>query len=620
MIRHTINCSTEDSLRQRLTFLRLFSHFAALWCLTLLFSLVTPLSAAEINLTLNQRSVQNQVTVEVINQSRIALPIQAVEVILDGRHYLDDRTITLTPGGQYQHQFTIDYPTLPGSYPQQVKLRYQNEGQWLTLSDVGFYHFQRQALLNEAATIEADRLQQEGKVTIRASQPAQWQLIYPDELALIQQQPETGSSYLRNPLHGINANYTLFAIQNRVVDGVHYSAVVRGKLSTTAQNNYPRGYLNSPTLILLLLISLTLFVYLSGREERHSHWAAYFARLALATFAYLFLKNGPELFTWLAQQSIRFAFIDPLYPLFTLFRDHLLSSHYRYFFRYFVDAYWLCIALIYPIYHYRSGFRGDLRDDKYSAALQQLITPWRQGLRGRKPAPGTLLPPVKLGLLILAVKLFFLPFLASWVINNVIHQWNLSQNLTWDFHTLNAYLLALFILTDTAIFAVGYAFESERCGSKLRSVEPTLFGWIVCLWCYPPFNQFSFTPFDVDLFPIFIHPPGWTEPYILAAITLCWGIFVWASVALGFKASNLTNRGIVSSGPYRYCRHPAYSAKVTAWLIEGIFLGKFFIGILIAFAVIYFLRGWTEERHLSADPDFLAYKKEVRYRIIPGIF
>lgn len=46
-------------------------------------------------------------------------------------------------------------------------------------------------------------------------------------------------------------------------------------------------------------------------------------------------------------------------------------------------------------------------------------------------------------------------------------------------------------------------------------------------------------------------------------------IYSRASLALGFKASNLTNRGIVSHGPYKYVRHPAYICKNLAWIIGG---------------------------------------------------
>ena len=53
-------------------------------------------------------------------------------------------------------------------------------------------------------------------------------------------------------------------------------------------------------------------------------------------------------------------------------------------------------------------------------------------------------------------------------------------------------------------------------------------------------------------------------------ILILMAIYSWASLSLGFKASNLTNRGIVSHGPYKYIRHPAYICKNLAWWLGGL--------------------------------------------------
>ena len=112
------------------------------------------------------------------------------------------------------------------------------------------------------------------------------------------------------------------------------------------------------------------------------------------------------------------------------------------------------------------------------------------------------------------------------------------------------------------------------------------------------------------------------------------GVYSLASVALGFRASNLTHRGIVSWGPYRFVRHPAYMCKNLAWWIGGIpiLMGVFsqdsgnslFIAFLLAFLTaccwsgIYFLRAITEERHLrSVNGEYDVYCKKVPYRFIP---
>jgi protein-S-isoprenylcysteine O-methyltransferase Ste14 len=223
----------------------------------------------------------------------------------------------------------------------------------------------------------------------------------------------------------------------------------------------------------------------------------------------------------------------------------------------------------------------------------------------------------RLGFLTCCVKIFFVPYLVSWVINNTFHQFNISKSFTFDLATINAWLVALFIYIDTTIFCFGYVFEFDFLKNKIKSVEPTLFGWMVCLWCYPPFNTFSFGLFDHELIDIGHAYPAWVLAITTCLMTILWGVFAWASVALGWKASNQTSRGVIKTGPYRYVRHPAYSAKLLVFYIQGIFFGQYFLGLLIGFTIIYVLRAWTEERHLSSDPDYIEYKELVRWRFLP---
>ena len=104
---------------------------------------------------------------------------------------------------------------------------------------------------------------------------------------------------------------------------------------------------------------------------------------------------------------------------------------------------------------------------------------------------------------------------------------------------------------------------------------------------------------------------------------MLFAVYVWASVALGFKASNLTNRGIVAKGPYKYVRHPAYASKNLSWWIMAIpFIISQGAVAVLGMAIVtfgYFLRALTEERHLSMDPDYVEYCKKVKYMFIPGI-
>jgi protein-S-isoprenylcysteine O-methyltransferase Ste14 len=207
----------------------------------------------------------------------------------------------------------------------------------------------------------------------------------------------------------------------------------------------------------------------------------------------------------------------------------------------------------------------------------------------------------------------------TWGIQDLQEVWALVQSLPANFRAWTRFLIELCLLVDIATFGFGYLVESRRLGSEIHSVDPHWLGWLVCLWCYPPFNSFSFLPFDVALFPIKIETSDAVRLFFNGIEVVLWGVFAWASLTLGFKASNLTARGIVQRGPYRWMRHPAYTAKLGVWWIQGVIFGEFTIGILLAFTVAYTLRAWTEERHLSAVDDYAAYRRAVPRRFFPGI-
>ena len=110
-------------------------------------------------------------------------------------------------------------------------------------------------------------------------------------------------------------------------------------------------------------------------------------------------------------------------------------------------------------------------------------------------------------------------------------------------------------------------------------------------------------------------------------------VFSWASIALGLKASNLTNRGIVMHGPYACVRHPAYAAKNLAWWLGAL---PMFIALtassnwkglaysviaVFGWTVIYALRALTEERHLlMGNNGYAQYMSRVRWRFVPGVW
>jgi protein-S-isoprenylcysteine O-methyltransferase Ste14 len=578
----------------------------------LLVILTSSVFGADVNLSLQQQNEGNRVTVTVQNNSATAAVISAVGIQLDDHTYTAAGfPLPVDPHAEKKAAFTVAFPNLPGSYPLIVTLRYLNDGTQLSLRHVGLFHFRQKALLPESCVAENADIFREGDIVIRSSDPTIWKPVLPDEVSSMSESVlrDRKIFHIKSLLNGFNNNYPYFVVAERVQKGIHYAALCSGVLRIRTGNpadETGNGRIPKWVLLLAAVVFLGAFIA-SGKMERKKARLAdairkYASRLFLITICYLMLKIIDDLLS----QGGALSSVAAGYDLYK-------RSNFSYFFHYFVDIYWAAnLVLVLPFLYLFDKHRT-VEQDKYSNLVKSIVsfvslsrTPhWNKDAR--------------LGMLTLLVKFFYIPLLVTWVINNTMYQSHLTHAFHWDLATVNAYLVALFIYVDTSIYCFGYLFEFNFLKNTIKSVEPTLLGWVVCLWCYPPFNFFSFRIFDFELIRIWRSHPVWLNAVMLCLITVLWGIFAWASLSLGWKASNLTNRGIVWHGPYRFVRHPAYTSKLFVWYIQGIIFGQYFLGILIGFTIIYVLRAWTEEQHLSLDHDYLEYRKAVKWRFIPGL-
>ena len=105
------------------------------------------------------------------------------------------------------------------------------------------------------------------------------------------------------------------------------------------------------------------------------------------------------------------------------------------------------------------------------------------------------------------------------------------------------------------------------------------------------------------------------------------GVNIWAMRANRFYSSVVrvqTDRGhhVVDGGPYRFVRHPGYTATLFAMLSGGVALGSW-IGMapVLAFVALFIRRTLLEDRLLRLElPGYEAYARRVRSRLIPGVF
>lgn len=245
------------------------------------------------------------------------------------------------------------------------------------------------------------------------------------------------------------------------------------------------------------------------------------------------------------------------------------------------------------------------------------------------PAP-TVTKQEKNALLFLLVKIIYLPMMTNFFLGNINSaRQHLSPFLTGQYPAniealhllLFPLLIDLIFIIDSGLYATGYALEAARCKNLVKSVEPSVLGWAVTLACYPPFNGFVNTyvlwsSLDIPLFKNL-----WLTVLAEIAMLLCFTVYVWGSITLGWKCSNLTNRGIVMTGAFAYVRHPAYISKNLAWWIAMLPIVSVPAILTMSFwSFIYFVRAITEERHLLQDPDYQEYCKKVPYRFIPYVY
>lgn len=237
-------------------------------------------------------------------------------------------------------------------------------------------------------------------------------------------------------------------------------------------------------------------------------------------------------------------------------------------------------------------------------------------------------PEIRTAFLSVAVKAFFLPIMLDfaltnfWAIYGSLGSFSLSYQ-PFDLLFIWGYGLSMAVLffVDTWVFLLSYGIETPLLGNRIKSVDPTFLGWFSALICYPPFSPLAHAyipsgPGDWADFNSFL-----VTGAVRAAAVLLFIVYVWATYALGMRSSNLTNRGIVGGGPYKYVRHPAYASKNLAWLLFALpsFNPLLFLSQGV-WAAVYVARAYTEERHLSADPEYLEYRKKVRWMFIPGVW
>lgn len=195
-----------------------------------------------------------------------------------------------------------------------------------------------------------------------------------------------------------------------------------------------------------------------------------------------------------------------------------------------------------------------------------------------------------------------------------------------DWIQIQAFIIMAIYGMLIAAITPGYLFGTRLIRTETRHVDHTWFGWTITLICYDPIVTAVFGRW-LD-YRAAVEGPMWMRPwseafggmplmlFVIGGLIIFWEIIhLWGEAQFGLRASNISNRGVITTGLFRLTKHPIFISKCAGWLLiwvpfmaGGDLVTNLRYTILWGFVcVIYILRAVAEERVMANDKDYVTY-------------
>jgi protein-S-isoprenylcysteine O-methyltransferase Ste14 len=126
------------------------------------------------------------------------------------------------------------------------------------------------------------------------------------------------------------------------------------------------------------------------------------------------------------------------------------------------------------------------------------------------------------------------------------------------------------------------------------------------------------------LLPLLLRPTSAADDVLVAQLVQTVGAAMCVAGILSLNRSVgllPANRGIRSSGAYRWVRHPLYSSYLVMHLgYVANNASAWNTGVIIATLAAQLVRISGEERLLSSDPEYRAYMSRTRWKLVPFVY
>jgi protein-S-isoprenylcysteine O-methyltransferase Ste14 len=229
-------------------------------------------------------------------------------------------------------------------------------------------------------------------------------------------------------------------------------------------------------------------------------------------------------------------------------------------------------------------------------------------------SPRIISPRVIVQVLFFIVVLPFLPLLISW-------HWNWWEAWVYGILSVLSFVISRLLMArrhPDLIAERAHYMQQENTQSWDKHLAPLMgLGWILVM---------VFAGLDA----LMGWSPGFSLPVkIISLIIILFGYALssYALIENRFFSGTVRlqpERGhkLVSSGPYRWIRHPGYAGALLVYLVTPLILDSLLVFIPILFTIgLFIVRTNLEDIFLSKELEgYRDYARKVRYRLLPGIW
>ena len=192
----------------------------------------------------------------------------------------------------------------------------------------------------------------------------------------------------------------------------------------------------------------------------------------------------------------------------------------------------------------------------------------------------------------------------------------------WAWLFLAGWLLLMLMSAFVMRKSPGLINERGRRAENIKGWDKVLMGiYSLVLFTVPVVAGLDAVRFEWSAMPLALHVIGGVL-LVPAMIMPLWAMSANAYLSTMVRIQDDRGHQVVTTGPYRYVRHPMYVGTVFFGLCIPLFLGSWWTFIPCGLIVVIFIvRTALEDKTLQEElPGYAEYAERVRYRLLPGIW